>query len=72
MLNTRIDKEIHELPAGFSTRPATIADAQIVTDLLNAETLAIVGKTKFSYEECLQEWGEPGFDVESSSLMVLD
>ncbi|MCB0033256.1 MAG: GNAT family N-acetyltransferase [Anaerolineales bacterium] len=70
MLNTRIDKEIHELPAGFSTRPATIADAQIVTDLLNAETLAIVGKTKFSYEECLQEWGEPGFDVESSSLMV--
>lgn len=70
MINTITEKEMKELPTGFTTRPATMADAQIVTDLLNAETLAVVGKTKYSYEECLQEWSEPGFDVESSSQMV--
>ena len=59
------------LPAGFTTRPATPADAQPVTDLLNAEIFSILGEEHFSLEECLQEWGEPGFDLAASSCCVL-
>ena len=59
------------LPKGFTSRCATLADAQIVTDMLNAESLATIGTTQFSFEECHQEWSIPGFDLEKSSVMVL-
>lgn len=60
-----------ELPSGFTSRCATLADAQIVTDMLNAESLATIGKTQFSFEECHQEWSIPGFDLEKSSVIVI-
>ena len=31
------------LPAGFTTRPATMADIEIITDLLNTCTIAYTG-----------------------------
>ena len=58
------------LPDGYTTRPATLDDAQIVTDVLNAEVFHILGEHHFSLEECLQEWGEPGFDLTASSQCV--
>lgn len=70
MLTVQTKHERVELPAGFTTRPATIYDAQIVTNLLNAESLEALGVTQFSYDECMQSWSEPGFDIENSSLMV--
>ena len=60
----------YNLPIGFTTRHATWDDAQIVTDMLNAEALATVGSTMFSLEECHQEWATPGLDLENSSVMV--
>lgn len=59
-----------DLPAGFTTRPATMDDTQLVTDLLNAEAKETTGVEPFSLEECVREWTTPEFDLEGSSLMV--
>lgn len=59
------------VPIGFRVRHATLADAQTVTDLLNAAAVTASGAPKFSLTECLQEWASPGFNLATSSLMVI-
>ena len=58
------------LPAGFTARPATLDDSTAVTDLLNAGSVATLGTTLYSYEECVQEWSEPGFNLADSSCLI--
>lgn len=70
MLNQVIEIPIN-LPAGFTHRPATLDDAQIVTDLLNADAVEKIGEIQHTVEESLQEWSTPGFDLATSSQMVL-
>lgn len=60
-----------ELPKGFGARPATMADAPAVTELLNASAVAQIGYEEFDLEETYVEWQTPGFDLERSSQVVL-
>ncbi len=62
---------ITTLPAGFTARPATMADAGPVTDLLNASAVAQIGHKEFELEETYVEWQTPGFDLENSSQVVV-
>lgn len=62
---------IAPLPAGFTSRPATMADAGPVTDLLNASAVAQIGHEEFDREETHIEWQTPGFDLENSSQVVI-
>ncbi len=59
-----------DLPAGYTARPATRADAAAVTDLLNADAQRTMGATPHSLDECYQEWATPNFDLAGSSCMV--
>lgn len=60
-----------QLPAGFTSRAATMADAAAVTDLLNASAVAQIGHEEFDLEETHVEWQTPGFDLENSSQVAI-
>lgn len=62
---------VASLPAGFTSRRATMADAAPVTDLLNASAVAQIGHEEFDLEETHVEWQTPGFDLENSSQVVI-
>lgn len=60
------------LPAGLTTRPLTLDDAQAVSDVTSAEQLADVGETDTTVEDVVSEWQRPSYDLGSSTLGVLD
>ena len=62
---------IASLPAGFTSRRATMADAVPVTDTLNASAMRQIGHKEFDAEETNLEWQTPGFDLENSSQVVV-
>ena len=55
---------------GFTTRPATIADVEIITDLLNICAIAYTGQPDVATNELLSFFKSPGFDVATSTRLT--
>ncbi len=60
------------LPPGHTARPATLADAVAVTEMLNASSAVDSGTEQFTLDETLSEWSQPGFDLSGSSRVIHD
>ncbi len=60
------------LPAGLTSRPLGLDDAEAVTALITAEELHDVGATDVAVEDVVAEWQRPSYDLASSSIGVLD
>ena len=61
-----------ELPAGFEMRPATMEDVETAVRVMNAWSKQVIGREKFILEEVRREWGEPGYNLERDSRLVVD
>lgn len=59
------------LPRGYTTRPATMADAEAVVALINAYSQSMVGQNSTNAEKLRLAWGVPGFDMTTDTRMVL-
>ena len=59
------------LPAGYTTRPATMADLDAIYDLYLACSLAEHGSPDFSRAELLSWWRDEDFDLPTDSWIVL-
>lgn len=60
------------LPAGYTTRPATLDDLDAIHALFLACSLAEHGSPDFSREELQSWWRDEGFDFASDSLLIFD
>jgi mycothiol synthase len=60
-----------QLPDGYTTRPASMADAERVVDLFNAESYQVSGQKKYDVEGQVTEWQTPGFDLNTSTLLAI-
>lgn len=68
MLAEIVTKE--SLPAGFTVRPATMADIEAITDLLNACATAYTGKPDVSISDMTSFFTTPGFDLATSTWLT--
>jgi ribosomal protein S18 acetylase RimI-like enzyme len=60
------------LPPGLSLRPPEPRDAQIVTDISNAETMSALGLADTTPEELLATWSQPQTDEGPRSAVAVD
>jgi len=60
----------HSLPDGFTMRPATLEDAQLVSDLRNDRFETVRGDRPSTPERVLQNWNHPKFDLATDSRLV--
>jgi len=67
----RGDPMTHPLPAGYTHRPATLDDAERVTQLWNDRTETVRGERPFEPRLIKQRWNHPKFDLKTDSRMVL-
>ncbi len=58
------------LPAGYSVRPATLADIPQAVDLFNAFTQHYLGTNRFKISDLETEWTFPKFDPEEDIRLV--
>ena len=61
----------HHLPNGFTLRPTRHDDVTPVTDLINACSMADVGALAQNEDEVSNDWGTPGFNLETDSRVIL-
>ncbi len=61
-----------DLPAGFALRPPLDADAETITEMINAETTALAGFAAVSVEWVLTPWSAPGADRERDYAVVTE
>src|SRR5437764_11045063 len=59
------------LPAGYSARPATLADVATVVDLMNLSTQALLGVKQNSVDEWATEWQAPSFHLATNTRVVV-
>jgi mycothiol synthase len=60
-----------DLPAGFTARPATLADVEAVVALFNACARALGGADENTVAEWDTEWRAPGFNPSTDTRLVL-
>jgi mycothiol synthase len=58
------------LPAGFTSRMATLDDAEAATGLFNACSMLYLGVAQDTVEEVICEWKTPGFTLETDGFLV--
>lgn len=58
------------LPAGYTARPATLADVPAITKLLNRASLQMIGVEEENETEVLSELQAPGLDLQADSLAI--
>jgi mycothiol synthase len=56
----------------FRLRAATMADAQAVTDVINACSRAAIGKDETRIEEIQDGWKQPGFELDRDSRVAVN
>lgn len=61
-----------DVPAGFSTRLASPADAEDLADLINQVNVAEVGFSSTSADEIRDDLTAPGHDTENDVILVAD
>jgi mycothiol synthase len=59
------------LPAGYQVRPATRADAQGLTDLINASDVSLGAPAEETIEDTYERWDEAGFDMERGTRVAV-
>ncbi len=59
-----------DLPEGFSTRPATVEDAEAIVECFNAAHMDMTGTLEFELQELLDDWNSPGFDLATKTITV--
>ncbi|NYG54127.1 GNAT family N-acetyltransferase [Nocardioides perillae] len=60
------------LPAGLTSRPLTLADAEAVHAAIAAEEVADLGEAEMTLEDVLSDWQRPSYDITASTVGVLD
>ena len=58
---------ITKLPKNFSTRPATLDDVEIAVELVNARSMALIGKPHADANEFRNDWQQPTFNMETDT-----
>lgn len=58
------------LPTGFTARPATMADLETAVSLMNAASIAQVGKAEHNNEDIKIEWSQEQFNLETNTHLV--
>jgi len=58
------------LPIDFTTRPASMDDLEIITDLLNACSIAYTGKPDVTISDMKSFFTTPGFDVATNTMLT--
>ena len=59
------------VPAGYTARPLSYADAQAVTDLIAACERADVGKVEIVIEDVEGDWARPSYEPARDGVLVL-
>jgi mycothiol synthase len=72
-MNLQIDAPIVPLtlPAGYSARPAALADVSEVVALMNLSSRALLGVDQVTVDEWATEWQTPGFELSANTRVVL-
>jgi len=60
------------LPAGYTSRPAQMDDAEAVVALLNICSMAQIGTPEAESSELASFWSSPKFDITTSTRVVFD
>ncbi len=58
------------LSNGFRARPPVLDDAEAVTDLLNAQSIALIGCPRYQAHQFLNDWQAPSFNLATDALIV--
>lgn len=61
---------VDNLPDGFSSRPATIADLERVVEFTNAFANSVIGSDETNLDRTRARWEAPGFDPRLSVRLV--
>ncbi len=69
--NVTYTEASHNLPEGFTVRPARQDDLIPLTELINTCSLVDLGAPVQTEEELLRDWESPGFDRDLDSCVVL-
>ncbi|MFE0464259.1 GNAT family N-acetyltransferase [Kitasatospora sp. NPDC058965] len=67
-----VDQSPVPLPAPYRGRPATLADARAIHDLVAARERAVLGTTETEPDRILADLGVPGLDPALDTLLVHD
>jgi mycothiol synthase len=62
--------DIHNLPEGYTSRPAKMEDIAKAKDLFNVCSMETIGSASFTGEEIRNEWGTPGINPETDFRVV--
>lgn len=60
----------HHLANGLTARPAEMADATAVTDLINFCAIHLTGKVAYTVAETENEWQSPLFEVKKQTCLI--
>lgn len=60
------------LPPGLTTRPLTLADARAAFEVTAAQEQHDLGSVEVEEADLLSDWQRPSYDLEASSVAVLD
>jgi mycothiol synthase len=60
-----------QLPDGFQLRPARFEDSSAVIGVFNACSRQLTGQDEYSEQRLVNEWGMPGFNLESDSRVAV-
>jgi mycothiol synthase len=63
---------IDGLPAGLTTRPLTLADAEAVHAAIAAEEVVDLGEAEMTLEDVVADWQRPSYDIAASTVGVFD
>lgn len=61
---------IDALPVGFVLRPPTLADAQSIADIMNAQMQHFVERSSYSIESVHSYFNDPNLDIERDARVV--
>jgi mycothiol synthase len=57
-------------PEGFTTRPATLDDAEAAVELVNACSIELIGKPEFEAHQFRRDWNSPYLNPETDLWLV--
>ena len=61
---------MNNLPAGFTTRPARMEDAEMVVKMYNEYSKELMGVEKYRLSDTLSEWSLPSTHLDQDTLLV--
>lgn len=62
----------NHLPAGYTSRPASMDDLEGVVAVINAVSRKMFGRDKFTVSEYQTDWKQPAFKLEHDTRLVID